>query len=120
MDKFLSEFEVTMAHFDQPDFFDISPEYSAVYHRFLALDLAHRPAIRGQLEGPISFGMNVLDENKLRTVSKRKHGQPAGQVNESVAATQPERNRYGFSAVQKPAIPGNLLPGQPGYGKDGG
>jgi hypothetical protein len=64
MDKFLSEFEMTMARFDEPDFFDISPEYSTVYHRFLELDLAHRPAIRGQLEGPISFGMNVLDENK--------------------------------------------------------
>jgi hypothetical protein len=64
MDKFLSEFEMTMANFDEPDFFDISPEYSTVYHRFLELDLAHRPAIRGQLEGPISFGMNVLDENK--------------------------------------------------------
>jgi hypothetical protein len=64
MEKFLSEFETTMANFDEPDFFDISPEYSTVYHRFLELDLTQRPAIRGQLEGPISFGMNVLDENK--------------------------------------------------------
>lgn len=29
----------------------------------MALDLAGRPAIRGQLEGPISFGLNVKDEN---------------------------------------------------------
>jgi hypothetical protein len=27
------------------------------------LDLRDRPAIRGQLEGPISFEFNVLDEN---------------------------------------------------------
>jgi hypothetical protein len=30
----------------------------------LKLDLSERPAIRGQLEGPISFGMNVLDQDK--------------------------------------------------------
>jgi hypothetical protein len=44
--------------------FDISETYSAVYHRFLSLDLADRPAIRGQLEGPISFGFNILDQDE--------------------------------------------------------
>ncbi len=63
MDKFIAEFEETMAHFDEPAYFDISETYSAVYHRFLAMDFSDRPAIRGQLEGPISFGFNVLDEN---------------------------------------------------------
>ena len=63
MDKFIDELEDVMAHFDSPDIFDISPQYSAVYHRFLALDLADRPAIRGQLEGPISFGFNVVDQD---------------------------------------------------------
>ena len=28
------------------------------------MDLSDRPAIRGQLEGPISFGLNVLDQDK--------------------------------------------------------
>ena len=64
MDKFLLEFETAMGQFDNPEFFDISPDYSQVYHRFLELDLSDRAAIRGQLEGPISFGMNVCDENK--------------------------------------------------------
>ncbi len=63
MDKFIDELEDVMAHFDSPNIFDISPQYSAVYHRFLALDLADRPAIRGQLEGPISFGFNVVDQD---------------------------------------------------------
>ena len=63
MEKFISEFEETMAHFDEPEYFDISDTYSAVYNRFLELDLSDRPAIRGQLEGPISFGFNVVDEN---------------------------------------------------------
>ena len=50
-------------HFEDPDYFDISPQYSVVYHRYLEMDLSARPAIRGQLEGPISFGFNVQDDD---------------------------------------------------------
>ena len=64
MDKFVAELEDTLAHFDEPAYFDISTQYSDVYHRFLKLDFSDRPAIRGQLEGPISFGLNVLDQDK--------------------------------------------------------
>ena len=64
MEKFINEFEETMSHFDEPEYFDISKEYSVVYHRFLEMDLSDRPAIRGQLEGPISFGFNILDQDK--------------------------------------------------------
>jgi hypothetical protein len=64
MEKFIIEFEETMVHFDEPEYFDISKEYSVVYHRFLEMDFSDRPAIRGQLEGPISFGLNVLDQDK--------------------------------------------------------
>ncbi len=63
MDKFMVELEAAMAHFDEPEYFDISRTYSVVYHRFLDLDLSDRPAIRGQLEGPISFGFNVVDQD---------------------------------------------------------
>jgi hypothetical protein len=64
MEKFIIEFEETMVHFDEPEYFDISKEYSVVYYRFLEMDFSDRPAIRGQLEGPISFGLNVLDQDK--------------------------------------------------------
>lgn len=64
MERFLEELETTLAHFEEPEYFDISPDYSAVYHHFLSLDLKDRPAIRGQLEGPVSFGFNILDANK--------------------------------------------------------
>ncbi|MBU0544118.1 MAG: hypothetical protein KKH97_02115 [Proteobacteria bacterium] len=63
IEKFIGEFEETMSHFDEPEYFDISKTYSEVYHRFLSLDLSDRPAIRGQLEGPISFGFNIIDGN---------------------------------------------------------
>jgi len=68
IDKFIAEMEAVMDQFDNPvdnpDFFDISETYSIVYHRFLKLDLADRPAIRGQLEGPVSFGFNILDQDE--------------------------------------------------------
>ena len=63
LDKFMAELEEALAHFEEPAYFDISPTYSQVYHRFLAMDFSDRPAIRGQLEGPISFGLNVHDQN---------------------------------------------------------
>jgi hypothetical protein len=63
MDKFVVELEQALAHFEEPEYFDISEAYSAVYHQFLKMDLSDRPAIRGQLEGPISFGLNVVDQD---------------------------------------------------------
>lgn len=64
MDRFIQEYEETMSHFDEPHYFDVSENYSVVYHEFLKLDLADRPAIRGQLEGPVSFGLNILDQDQ--------------------------------------------------------
>jgi len=63
MDRFLTEVEETMTHFEEDEYFDVSPEYSAVYPRFLDMDLSDRPAVRGQLEGPVSLGFNVLDQD---------------------------------------------------------
>ncbi|MGQ9670604.1 MAG: hypothetical protein ACUVWY_10625 [Desulfosoma sp.] len=62
-EKFIQELPEVLSRFDDPALFDISPEYSAVYHRFLQMDFSDRPAIRGQLEGPVSFGFNVQDES---------------------------------------------------------
>jgi hypothetical protein len=63
MDRFTEELEEALLRFDDPAYFDVSETYSTVYHRFLALDLGERPAIRGQLEGPISFGFNIRDQD---------------------------------------------------------
>lgn len=43
------------------DYFRISKKYSPLYHRFLEQDLSAYPAIRGQVIGPISFGMKITD-----------------------------------------------------------
>lgn len=62
-EKFMQELETVLEHWDEPAYFDISDTYSVVYHRFLSLELAARPAIRGQIEGPVSFGLNVHDQD---------------------------------------------------------
>jgi len=64
VDRFAEELEGALERFDDPAYFDVSETYSAVYHRFLAQELSERPAIRGQLEGPISFGFNILDQDE--------------------------------------------------------
>jgi hypothetical protein len=63
-DKFAEELEEVLSNFNNPSYFDISKNYSSVYHRFLEMNLYDRPAIRGQLEGPISFGFNIQDQNE--------------------------------------------------------
>ena len=63
-EKFILELEDTLAHFEEPGYFDVSPTYSSVYHAFLDLDHSGRPAIRGQLEGPVSFGLNIIDQDE--------------------------------------------------------
>jgi hypothetical protein len=64
IDKFAEELEDALANFETPGCFDISETYAVVYHRFLTYDFSDRAAIRGQLEGPISFGFNILDQDE--------------------------------------------------------
>jgi len=49
---------------DSIETFALSREYSLVFHKFLAKDLRGYHAIRGQITGPVSFGFNVIDENR--------------------------------------------------------
>lgn len=46
-----------------PEIFGLSEKYAAVFHRFLGHDLGRYPAIKGQVMGPISFGLRISDEN---------------------------------------------------------
>lgn len=63
MGKFIDELEATLEYFESPEYFVISDRYSAVYNRFLKLDLSNSPAIRGQMEEPISFGFRVVGQD---------------------------------------------------------
>ncbi len=59
--KFLEEIENTLNNMENHNYLDVSDKYSVVYNKFLTFDLKKYPAIRGQLEGPVSFGFYVKD-----------------------------------------------------------
>jgi hypothetical protein len=108
MDKFAEELEDTLLRFDDPKLFDISETYSAVYHRFLSLDLADRTAIRGQLEGPISFGFNILDQDERPilfddTVRPFMLDFMAQRINVQLRRLQ-KRNENAFMFVDEPGL----------------
>lgn len=119
MDKFVEELEDVLADFESPALFDISPKYSAVYHRFLELDLADRPAIRGQLEGPISFGFNILDQDDRPilfddTVRSFMLEFMAKRVNVQLSRLK-EKNPNAFMFVDEPGLQ-FLFSAMSGYG----
>lgn len=62
-DLFYEQLADYLEQMDKPDYFSIGNQYSMVYHKFLSQDLSHYTAIRGQLIGPVSFGMKIHDEN---------------------------------------------------------
>lgn len=118
--KFVAELEECLAHWDQPEYFDVTPDYSAVYSRFLELDLADRPAIRGQLEGPISFGFNVKDEND-RPIIFDDNVRPfmlefmAKRVNAQLARLE-RKNPNAFMFIDEPGLQ-FVFSGISGYGE---
>ncbi|MFP4480693.1 MAG: hypothetical protein ACLFOA_07470 [Desulfohalobiaceae bacterium] len=108
MDKFMQEAEEAMAKMSDPWYLDISQEYSAVYHSFLDMDLQDRPAIRGQLEGPISFGFNILDQDE-RPILFEDTVRPfmlefmAKRINIQLKRLQ-EKNAQAFMFVDEPGL----------------
>ena len=118
-DKFVEEFEETISRFEQPDYFDISKTYSVVYHRFLEMEFKDRPAIRGQLEGPISFGFNVLDENNRPilfndTVRPFMYEFMAKRINVQLSRLK-QKNENAFMYVDEPGLQ-FLFSAMAGYG----
>ncbi len=119
MDRFMEEAGDVMARFDDPSVFDVSADYSAVYHRFLEMDMADRPAIRGQLEGPVSFGFNVADEND-RSILFDDSVRPfmfefmARRVNVQLERLK-EKNKNAFMFVDEPGLQ-FLFSAMSGYG----
>jgi len=46
------------------DYAAISPDYAAGLHRFLELDLGQPPVVKGQVTGPVSWGLTVVDQKR--------------------------------------------------------
>jgi hypothetical protein len=62
-ERFMEELPAFIERMDDPELYRLSPRYSQVYHKFLERDLSGYVAIRGQMEGPVSFGFRLMDEN---------------------------------------------------------
>jgi hypothetical protein len=62
--RFEGEVGLYSEKMSDPGYFALSPDHSAVYHKFLERDLSGYAAIRGQITGPISFGFRVVDESR--------------------------------------------------------
>jgi hypothetical protein len=61
--RFEQELDEYFVKMDSPDAFALTAEYSRVFHKFLSGELQGYKAIRGQMTGPVSFGLKVLDED---------------------------------------------------------
>jgi len=49
---------------DDLDYGRINVEYAAGLHRFLRLDVGRPPAVKGQVTGPVSWGLTVVDQDR--------------------------------------------------------
>jgi hypothetical protein len=61
--RFEQELDEYFMKMDSPEAFALTAEYSRVFHKFLSKELQGYKAIRGQVTGPVSFGLKVLDED---------------------------------------------------------
>jgi len=49
---------------NDPDRYAVSPEYAAGFHRFLSREFGQALVVKGQVTGPISFGLMVTDQDR--------------------------------------------------------
>jgi len=62
--KFYEDLPAYLEIADEPRTFQLTEAFSLVYHRFLGKDLSRYVAIRGQVIGPISLGLKVVDQDR--------------------------------------------------------
>ncbi|SDC26281.1 MULTISPECIES: hypothetical protein [unclassified Candidatus Frackibacter] len=63
-EEFYNQLPEFLAKSEDLDYFKLSKDYSVVYSQFLEKDLSNYAAIKGQIIGPISFGLQICDENR--------------------------------------------------------
>ena len=108
-EKFMLELEDVLNNFDNLDFFDVSDKYSVVYRKFLSMDLSKYPSVRGQLEGPISFGFYVKDIDTDRPIIFNDDVRPfmlefmAKRINAQLKKLK-EKNDNAFMFIDEPGL----------------
>jgi len=63
-ERFLIELEEYAAHCQEPSYLALSERSSVVFSRFLQQDIESAWAVRGQIIGPVSFGLKITDADK--------------------------------------------------------
>ncbi|UMZ72755.1 hypothetical protein [Natranaerofaba carboxydovora] len=63
-EKFYEELPEYLEKAEDEDFYGLSDDYTLTFNKFLEKDLDKYPAIKGQIIGPISFGLKIMDEEK--------------------------------------------------------
>ncbi|MEW6360277.1 MAG: hypothetical protein AB1696_28345 [Planctomycetota bacterium] len=63
-ERFFGDIESYASHSGELSYVGLSPESSVVFDEFLGLDIGSAWAIRGQIIGPVSFGLKVADPDK--------------------------------------------------------
>lgn len=64
LSHFYEELPAYFEKADNPQTFQLTKEFSPVYHQFLEKDLSRYSAIRGQMISPISLGLKVVDQDQ--------------------------------------------------------
>lgn len=62
-DRFYEDYPAFYERIDDDEMYAISPDFSRVFDAFISRDLRRYPAIRGQVIGPISFGLKITDQD---------------------------------------------------------
>jgi hypothetical protein len=62
--RFYEELPSYFEKADDPRTFQLTGEFSLVYHRFLERNLSRYSAIRGQMISPISLGLKIVDQDQ--------------------------------------------------------
>ena len=73
--------------------YGVSPEYAAGLHAFLGLDTLSPLAVKGQVSGPISWGLTVTDEDRKSVIYDDVLGDAAARLLRLKAAWQEHRLR---------------------------
>ncbi|MCK8817139.1 hypothetical protein MWH28_07170 [Natroniella sulfidigena] len=63
-ERFYAQLPSFIENSNNLDYFKLSEDFSVSYSDFLEKDLSDRQAIKGQIIGPISFGLRICDEDR--------------------------------------------------------
>ncbi len=62
-ERFFAELTELAEHWEDPAYFRLSEQYSQTFHAFMQRDLRRYRHVRGQIIGPISFGLSIVDND---------------------------------------------------------